>query len=146
MKTNIETLINYSIQIRKYYAQVLNEKLKDMKLSPNEINILILLSNNPNITTSTELNMFLGVSKGLISRSVDGLMKKKLICLENDSLDRRIQHIFLTSDSQEIIKKLKQEIKKINENILKDIPVEDIRNMEATMIKIRNRFKDEMEV
>ena len=47
MKTNIETLLDYSIQIRKYYARVLNERLKDLKLSPNEMNILILLSNNP---------------------------------------------------------------------------------------------------
>lgn len=43
MKTNIETLLDYSIQIRKYYARVLNERLKDLKLSPNEMNILILL-------------------------------------------------------------------------------------------------------
>lgn len=146
MKTNIETLIHYSIQIRKYYAQVLNEELKDMKLSPNEINILILLSNNPNITTSTQLNMFLGVSKGLISRSIDSLMKKKMIRLENDLSDRRIQHIFLTSTAQETIQILKQEIKKINEDILKDIPIEDIHNMEATMMKIRNRFEEKMGV
>ena len=44
MKTNIETLLDYSIQIRKYYARVLNERLKDLKLSPNEMNILFLLA------------------------------------------------------------------------------------------------------
>ena len=96
MKTNIETLLDYSIQIRKYYARVLNERLKDLKLSPNEMNILILLSNNPSITTSTQLNVFLGVSKGLISRSVESLVKKELIRIESDVTDRRIQHIYLT--------------------------------------------------
>lgn len=145
MKTNIETMISYSIQIRKYYAQVLNEKLKDMKLSPNEINILILLSNNPSLTTSTELNMFLGVSKGLISRSIDGLVKKKLIRLENDISDRRIQHIYLTAYSKDTIHLLKQEIQKINEDVLIDIPIEDIQKMEETMMKIRNHFQKKIE-
>ena len=85
---NIETLLDYSIQIRKYYSRILNERLKDLKLSPNEMNILILLSNNPSMTTSTQLNMFLGVSKGLISRSVESLVKQGLIRLENDQSDR----------------------------------------------------------
>ncbi len=90
MEMNIETLLDYSIQIRKYYARILNERLKDLKLSPNEMNILILLSNNPSMTTSTQLNIFLGVSKGLISRSVESLVKQGLIRLENDQSDRRM--------------------------------------------------------
>lgn len=113
MKTNIETLLDYSIQIRKYYARVLNERLKDLKLSPNEMNILILLSNNPSITTSTQLNVFLGVSKGLISRSVESLVKKELIRIESDVTDRRIQHIYLTADAIEEIKILKKKFEKL---------------------------------
>ena len=139
MKTNIETLLDYSIQIRKYYARVLNERLKDLKLSPNEMNILILLSNNPSITTSTQLNVFLGVSKGLISRSVESLVKKELIRIESDVTDRRIQHIYLTADAIEEIKILK------NEDILSEIPKEDIQKMEETLIKIRDHFKEKNE-
>ena len=145
MKTNIETLLDYSIQIRKYYARVLNERLKDLKLSPNEMNILILLSNNPSITTSTQLNVFLGVSKGLISRSVESLVKKELIRIESDVTDRRIQHIYLTADAIEKIKILKKEIRKINEDILSEIPKEDIQKMEETLIKIRDHFKEKNE-
>lgn len=141
MEMNIETLLDYSIQIRKYYARILNERLKDLKLSPNEMNILILLSNNPSMTTSTQLNVFLGVSKGLISRSVESLVKKDLIRIESDVTDRRIQHIFLTNKSEPVIKILKKEIHQINEDLLSDIPLEEMKVMEEIMIKMRNHFK-----
>ena len=51
MTTNLETMLNYFTQIRRYYANELNKRLKDINLSPNEISILILLSNNHFITT-----------------------------------------------------------------------------------------------
>ncbi|WRK54270.1 hypothetical protein SD457_04520 [Coprobacillaceae bacterium CR2/5/TPMF4] len=76
MTTNLETMLNYFTQIRRYYANELNKRLKDINLSPNEISILILLSNNHFITTSSQLVVLLGVSKGLISRSIDALVKK----------------------------------------------------------------------
>lgn len=142
---NIETLLDYSIQIRKYYSRILNERLKDLKLSPNEMNILILLSNNPSMTTSTQLNMFLDVSKGLISRSVESLVKQGLIRLENDQSDRRIQHIFLTDKSGPVIKILKKEIHQINEDLLSDIPLEEMKVIEEILIKMRNHFKQKNE-
>lgn len=142
MKTNIETMLEYFIQIRKCYANILNKRLKDIKLSPNEINILILLSNNPTITTSSQLNVLLGVSKGLISRSIDSLMKKGWIRCENDTSDRRVLHIYLTSESSEVVKVLKTEIQKINQDILADISEEEMKAMEMTMTKIIQRFQE----
>lgn len=142
MKTNIETMLEYFIQIRKCYANILNKRLKDIKLSPNEINILILLSNNSTITTSSQLNVLLGVSKGLISRSIDSLMKKGWIRCENDVSDRRVLHIYLTSESSEVIKVLKSEIQKINHDVLADISEEEMKAMEMTMSKIIQRFKE----
>lgn len=146
MRTNLETMLNYFIQIRKYYANILNKRLKEIKLSPNEINILILLSNNPSITTSTQLNVFLGVSKGLISRSIDSLMKKGWIRCENDPSDRRVQRIYLTSDSTEVIDLLKREIEKINHEILSDVSEAEMDAMEQTMKKIIQRFKENQDI
>ena len=66
-------------KIRRFYANELQNKLEKENLTPNEISILILLSNNPSVTTSSQLVYFLQVSKGLVSRSIDGLVKKGLI-------------------------------------------------------------------
>lgn len=55
----------------------IKDSFQEFNFSPNEISILIILKNNSTITTSTELKVVLGVSKTLISRSVDSLEKKR---------------------------------------------------------------------
>ena len=62
LMVNVETMLSYFNQIRKFYANELNERLKGENFSPNEISILILLSNNKTINTSSALRLVLGVS------------------------------------------------------------------------------------
>lgn len=59
----------------------IKDSFQEFNFSPNEISILIVLKNNSTITTSTELKVVLGVSKTLISRSVDSLEKRDLFVL-----------------------------------------------------------------
>lgn len=80
----IEEFLRVSNQMRDYYAKKIKDSFQEFNFSPNEISILIILKNNPSITTSTELKVVLGVSKTLISRSVDSLEKKGLICICRD--------------------------------------------------------------
>ena len=74
MRQTVEEMLGYFNQIRRVYANELNLKFTNENFSPNEISILILLSNNPSINTSSQLCTILGVSKGLISRSIDALV------------------------------------------------------------------------
>ncbi len=76
----IEELLRIFNQMRDYYAKKIKDSFQEFNFSPNEISILIVLKNNSTITTSTELKVVFGVSKTLISRSVDSLEKKGLIC------------------------------------------------------------------
>lgn len=140
MKTNMETILHYSSQMRKYYAHELNKRLKDYHLSPNEISILMMLSNNKTITTSRQLVVLLGVSKGLVSRSVDLLCQKNLVACYQDVHDRRVQHLYLTESSCDTILRIEQEIQKIDQELLSDIPIEKIQNMHETMMEIISRF------
>ena len=55
---NVETMLRYFNEIRRIYAVKLNERMDDF-FSPNEINILILLSNNKHINTSSDLRVML---------------------------------------------------------------------------------------
>ncbi|MEF2783312.1 MarR family transcriptional regulator [Erysipelotrichaceae bacterium HCN-30851] len=138
---NIETMMNYFSQIRKYYANILNEYMKDVKLSSNEISILIMLSNNQSITTSAQLYVLLGVSKGLVSRSVEHLISSGYLLSKRDEDDRRIVHLYLSEEGQQIVCRINKEVTKINEKLLADISEEEIEQMEKTMTKIIDRFK-----
>lgn len=138
---NIETMMNYFSQIRKYYANILNECMKDVKLSSNEISILIMLSNNQSITTSAQLYVLLGVSKGLVSRSVEHLITNGYLLSKRDEDDRRIVHLYLSEEGKQIVCRIKKEVTRINEKLLADISEEEIEQMEKTMTKIIDRFK-----
>ena len=141
MISNVETMLSYFSQIRRVYAQEIHLRFKDENFSPNEISILILLSNNTSINTSSQLTLILGVSKGLISRSIDSLLSRGLIVCLPDTKDKRIQRIRLTKEATPLLLRLQKEIEQINEILLQDISEEEISQMETTMIKIIERFK-----
>ena len=141
MISNVETMLSYFSQIRRVYAQEIHLRFKDENFSPNEISILILLSNNTSINTSSQLTLILGVSKGLISRSIDSLLSRGLIVCLPDTKDKRIQRIQLTKEATPLLLRLQKELEQINEILLQDISEEEISQMETTMIKIIERFK-----
>lgn len=143
MKRNVESLLSSFAKIRRFYANELQNKLEGESLTPNEISILILLANNPSITTSSQLVYFSQVSKGLVSRSIDGLVKKGLVQCMPDDKDHRVQRITLTKDSKIVTSKITKEARKINERILKDISEDEIIQMENTISKIIERFESE---
>lgn len=142
LMVNVETMLSYFKQIRKFYANELNERLKGENFSPNEISILILLSNNKTINTSSALRLVLGVSKGLISRSVDNLLKKNMIICIQDQDDKRIQRIKLTEQARPILEKIKKEAQTINKEVLFDIDEKEILQMEETILKILKRINE----
>lgn len=142
MQRTVEAMLGYFNQIRQVYANELNKKVAQEKFSPNEMSVLILLSNNKTINTASQLKVILGVSKGLVSRSVEALAEKGLVDCRQDERDRRIQRIHLTERAQPLVVRMKSEIEKINEAFLDGISQEEIDQMEETMTKILDRFTE----
>lgn len=142
MQRTVEAMLGYFNQIRQVYANELNKKVAQEKFSPNEMSVLILLSNNKTINTASQLKVILGVSKGLVSRSVEALAEKGLVDCRQDERDRRIQRIYLTERAQPLVVRMKSEIEKINEAFLDGISQEEIDQMEETMTKILDRFTE----
>lgn len=142
MQRTVEAMLGYFNQIRQVYANELNKKVAQEKFSPNEMSVLILLSNNKTINTASQLKVILGVSKGLVSRSVEALAEKGLVDCRQDERDRRIQRIYLTERAQPLVVRMKSDIEKINEAFLDGISQEEIDQMEETMTKILDRFTE----
>ena len=142
MQRTVEAMLGYFNQIRQVYANELNKKVAQEKFSPNEMSVLILLSNNKTINTASQLKVILGDSKGQVSRSVEALAEKGLVDCRQDERDRRIQRIYLTERAQPLVVRMKSEIEKINEAFLDGISQEEIDQMEETMTKILDRFTE----
>lgn len=138
----IEEFLRISNQMRDYYAKKIKDSFQEFNFSPNEISILIILKNNSTITTSTELKVVLGVSKTLISRSVDSLEKKGLIRICIDEKDTRVHHLKLTQECQPILKIIDEEIGKINRTLFYDVSVEEMKSLKQTMNKLQKRVEE----
>ena len=138
----IEEFLRISNQMRDYYAKKIKDSFQEFNFSPNEISILIILKNNSTITTSTELKVVLGVSKTLISRSVDSLEKKGLIRICIDGKDTLIHHLRLTDRCQPVLKIIDEEIGKINKTLFYDVSVEEMKNLKQTMSKLQKRVEE----
>jgi DNA-binding MarR family transcriptional regulator len=138
----LRIFLRVSNQMRDYYAKKIKDSFQEFNFSPNEISILIVLKNNSTITTSTELKVVLGVSKTLISRSVDSLEKKGLICTCIDEKDSRIHHLQLTDECKPILKIIDEEIGKINKTLFNDVSVEEMKSLKQTMSKLQKRVEE----
>ena len=87
MRQTVEEMLGYFNQIRRVYANELNLKFTNENFSPNEISILILLSNNPSINTSSQLCTILGVQMCIRDRVYIDFLSAL------DSLDRMTAEI-----------------------------------------------------
>lgn len=134
--TNLETLVKRCAAFRKVYARVCAPQLKQYQLSPSEVDILIFLSNNRTINTAKELCAFLGISKGLVARGIESLLLKEYVYIETDNSDRRIQHLFLTEEVQEVIQVLSKQRSEVEAQILKGIPQEHLDILVQTFDRI----------
>ena len=145
MKPTVESILRSLNQIRKVYAAKVQKQMREEHLSLNEISILILLANNPHITTAAQLCVVLGVSKGLISRSVERLVSRGILNAAQDEKDHRIVHLTISAQANELILRLNHEIDAINRAVLSDVSEAEILQMEATIRKITACFQKEEE-
>lgn len=146
MIENIETILGCFARIRRAYADNLNLKYKGYHLSPNEISILIILTNNPHIDTASQLSLFSGVSKGLISRSIDSLVSHGLLYCSKDEKDRRISHLYITDEAHPFLEEMEADIQKMNESIFDTIPKDELTQAEKVFEKVLaclNQLKEE---
>ena len=138
---NLERMLGWFSTIRKAYADNLDLRYDGYKLSPNEISILIMLSSNKNIDTGGQICILLGVSKGLVSRSIDSLIAHGLLIKRKDEFDKRITHLQISKEAEPFIKEMRSQLKNINEKVYKDIDKEELEQMESTILKIIDRFE-----
>ena len=142
MKSNVENMLDMFTQIRKVYVNEFGKLFPEENFSPNEIDVLIFLSNNPSINTNRQLSLCLNVSKGLICRSTDSLFRRGLLAVTPDSSDSRIQHLSLTEQADSIIRDLQYARRKLEAEVLHDIPKEELLQLQETAEKILNRFQE----
>lgn len=107
MEEKGEGLFSYYAKIDKVYRKLCAHAVAEYCFTPNEIMVLMFLSNNPGLDSASDIAHFRNISKGLVAKSVESLCEKGYLKTGKDEKDRRLVHLFLTEKSDDIVKRLK---------------------------------------
>ena len=91
--------INYfdsTQRAKKEYARVLEPVCRKWDLTRCEVDILLLLRNNPQLDRAADIVSRRGIAKSHVSLSVGTLEEKGLLCRLEDPADRRTVRLKLT--------------------------------------------------
>ncbi len=112
-------------RIDKLYRRMCARAVADWGFTPNEIVVLMFLANNAPMDTATDIVRYRGISKSLVAKSVDNLMKRGFLLAARDTGDRRIVHLALTKDSGSVVKRLRDCRRELGDALTKGISHEN---------------------
>ena len=91
--------------------------------------------------TASEISMYRGISKGLVSRAVHSLKTKKIIELKENPEDGRSVYLKIVDEEDNIIKEVKEINEKFKTQLIKDIDKPDLK----LFLKINNKMLNNIE-
>ncbi len=108
-------------------------------ISPTQVKVVTYLDHNKERKIyQKDIEEFLKSKRSTVSGILNTMEKNNLIERKNDSFDLRLKQIVLTKFANEKIKKIKNEIIKINRNLEKNITQEDLK----IFFKVTKQIKD----
>ena len=85
-----------------HYKKAFNLSNNVFDLSPNELGLMMIMYQYPEINTANQIVKELGTTKGLASRNVDSLVQKGLIKTAKDEKDKRVIRLSLCDKAKDI--------------------------------------------
>lgn len=119
------------------------EIISSYKLSPNEVDILVFLDLQDEYDTASDIVEAFEISKSLVCRSVDSLIKRNYIDAIKDEKDKRVTHLILRDEAKPIVNTLKFNRERIIKNLIKDISDDDIKIFNSVLDKMRFNLSKE---
>ena len=128
-KLNREDGYKYIIYFRKakkLYKNCVEKDLKKYDLTQNEIEIIMYINRTTNQNTAKDLVKYLGLSKGMISRTIDQLISKEILQIEKDKSDKRVSRLNINPTCTELISDLEKSRTKFLGALANNIEVEKL--------------------
>ena len=132
----LENFMEHYFKIEKAYRKYFQAEMEEYQITPNEILVLLFLCrNDSSANTAKDIAQNVGVSKGLIARSVEHLAGRGYLRAERDAADRRVVHTYLTDAAGGPAEKIFLRHESFIARLGQGIPEEKLR---VTMQTIRN--------
>ncbi|MBC5996867.1 MarR family transcriptional regulator [Romboutsia ilealis] len=139
---------NYTLSMAQIAKEIKDKNrriVSSYKLSPNEIDVLVFLDIQSEHDTASDIVEFLGISKSLVCRSVDSLIKRGYIESVKDENDRRITRLKLLEEAMPIVRTLKDGREKIIKRLTEGISEEELKIFNSVLEKMKSNFMKEGE-
>ena len=130
-------------KVNKVYRKICYQTVEEYHFTPNVIEVMMFLSNNPGMDSASDIAFYKNISKGLVAKSVESLYNKGFIKTEKDTKDRRLIHLILTKQSDDVVKRLQNCKREFIKQLQKGVTEEDLAAMDRAT-SIMNQNLDEM--
>lgn len=122
--------------VSKRYHEFAKKELNEYEFTPNEIATMIYLMENDDIDTAKAISDRFHITQSLICRSVDSLTKKGYIKTEIDADDRRVNHLTLHIEDENLKNILENLNKRYIDKIFSNMSQEEIDSFHDNLKKI----------
>ena len=89
--------------ISQLYDSLRNEVCRKHGLTAAEADILSFLSHNPQFNTAGDICRLRRMQKGNVSRAVDDLCRRGLLCSRPDPVDGRRNYLYMTEQANPVL-------------------------------------------
>lgn len=141
-RENLERNFGFLLHdVSRLMKTVFDRRGRDLGLTRSQWWVLTMLYAKEGVTQS-ELADFMDLEKPTLGRLLDRMQEKHWIERRPDSLDRRVNRLYLTEKVQEIMRALRKTAADVRKDALGDLPQVDRENFIDTLIKIKNNLSN----
>lgn len=142
MCNNSDSFLVTFKKARKKMHNFLEKRIKEYNLTSNQIDVLIFIKRNKEYNTAKDIVEYIGVSKGLVSRSIDDLLKRGYITACEDKNDKRKLRLFLTDEGEKIVNIIEGYDREFFEMLTSNITKEEMEVHSSIINKIVTNLKN----
>lgn len=140
---NQKNILYQMSSLQRKIFKVINEKVsKEYMLHPGQIPMLFLIQKHPGIS-QREIAEIMDVEPGTVAVMLKRMEKSELVYRQEDSKDRRISRVFLTSKAQKILTSVRIIVRDIEASLMEALTEEEQKKLEEILYKIRNKIDEQ---
>lgn len=123
-------------RIRKAYSHFMDPVCEKMQLTRNELDLLLFLSENPDLDRAVDFVNFRGMTKSHTSLSIAHLEALGMLEKHEDPNDRRTLHLALTERAQPAAAAARDAMKAFEQSLFSGVSPDELAAFEALSEKI----------
>lgn len=128
--------IDHMLRFRKEYYRNLEPVCKRWNLTHNELDVVLFLTNHPEVDRASEIVSRRGIAKSHVSQSVAALEQRGFLLRRPDTKDRRTAHLELTDAAREMVDDAISTQRQCIQTLLSCLSPEDIANWNTIAKKL----------